>query len=107
MHVYMLNDPELIQDVLVARHRECIKDVASLKELVRLVGFGLVTLEGESWHKRRKLSEDYAFCRKVQKLGMKVWVDTTVELAHVGTHKFRGRVSDLLEPAEPATKGTP
>ena len=56
LHVYMLNDPELIQEVLVSRHRECIKDVASLKELVRLVGFGLVTLEGEGWHKRRKLS---------------------------------------------------
>jgi cytochrome P450 len=56
LHVYMLNDPELIEDVLVTRHRECIKDVASLKELVRLVGLGLVTLEGEGWHKRRKLS---------------------------------------------------
>jgi cytochrome P450 len=55
LDVYMANDPRLVEEVLVERHRECVKDLAALEELVRMVGRGLVTSEGEPWRKRRRL----------------------------------------------------
>lgn len=55
------------------------------------------TQHGDGSRGKRLLSEDYAFCRKVQACGMRVWVDTTIETQHVGTHFFKGRVADQLE----------
>jgi len=43
---------------------------------------------------RRFLSEDYAFCRKVQKAGMGVWVDITAPLSHTGTFLYSGCAAD-------------
>lgn len=39
---------------------------------------------------RRYLSEDYAFCRRAQRAGFKVWVDLRSTLDHVGPETFRG-----------------
>ena len=39
---------------------------------------------------RRLLSEDYAFCRKVQANNMRVWVDITAPLSHTGTFLYTG-----------------
>ena len=44
----------------------------------------IVNEEGMS----RYLSEDYAFCRRVQNMGEEVYLDTTIKLKHVGTHVF-------------------
>lgn len=43
------------------------------------------------------LSEDYTFCRRWQKLGGKVWLDTTIELGHIGRFIFPGNVSALID----------
>lgn len=39
----------------------------------------------------RYLSEDYAFCRRWQKLGGRVWLDPFITLNHVGNHIFQGK----------------
>jgi cytochrome P450 len=54
-HVYMLNEPELIEDVLIGKHRLCTKD-KSTRDLMPLAGNGLLTSEGEPWRKQRKLA---------------------------------------------------
>jgi hypothetical protein len=38
----------------------------------------------------RYLGEDYYFCDKVRKAGMKVWICPWIKLQHQGTHIFRG-----------------
>jgi cytochrome P450 len=53
--VYMINDPLLIEETLVGKHRECIKDFGT-RELIPLVGHGLLTSEGEVWKKQRRLA---------------------------------------------------
>jgi hypothetical protein len=39
---------------------------------------------------RRYLSEDYAFCRRWQLMGGKIFADVTTILGHVGTLRFNG-----------------
>ena len=40
---------------------------------------------------KRYLSEDYAFCRRWQKIGGKVWLDPFITLNHVGNYIFQGK----------------
>jgi cytochrome P450 len=53
--LYMLSDPLLVEEALVGKHRECVKDFGT-RELVPLVGNGLLTSEGEVWKKQRRLA---------------------------------------------------
>jgi hypothetical protein len=39
---------------------------------------------------RRYLSEDYAFCRRWQKIGGEIWLDFDSKLTHTGPMTFRG-----------------
>lgn len=45
------------------------------------------------------LSEDWAFCRRANKLGYDIWCDSRVLLNHTGTHEFRGDLSLIHGPA--------
>jgi hypothetical protein len=45
---------------------------------------------------RRYLSEDYAFCRRWQQMGGKIFADVTTTLGHVGNIRFHGRLEDRL-----------
>jgi hypothetical protein len=45
---------------------------------------------------RRYLSEDYAFCRRWQQMGGKIFADVTTTLGHVGNIRFTGRLEDRL-----------
>jgi hypothetical protein len=44
----------------------------------------------------RYLSEDYAFCRRWQSIGGKVFIDTQSRLSHQGLHTYRGDLSRTL-----------
>ena len=39
---------------------------------------------------RRYLSEDYAFCRRVQQMGGEIWADIASPLVHMGTQVYTG-----------------
>ncbi len=53
---YVVHDPELIDEVLVARSRQVIKDV-STRALSGIVGNGLLVSEGEFWRRQRRLAQ--------------------------------------------------
>ncbi|MGH9594511.1 MAG: cytochrome P450, partial [Bryobacteraceae bacterium] len=55
-HVYFLNRPDYIEQVLIADHRKFIKGRA-LQANRELFGNGLLTSEGEFWQRQRKLSQ--------------------------------------------------
>ena len=46
---------------------------------------------------RRYLSEDYAFCRRRQQMGGKIYADTQTTLGLVGNLPFNGKLSDRLK----------
>ena len=43
---------------------------------------------------RRYLSEDYAFCRRFQKMGGEIYADISFPLCHIGAHTFSGDVRE-------------
>jgi hypothetical protein len=45
---------------------------------------------------RRYLSEDYAFCRRWQQMGGKIYADTQTTLGHVGNLPFNGQLSERI-----------
>ncbi|MEI2693333.1 MAG: cytochrome P450 [Anaerolineae bacterium] len=56
LHFYLINHPELIQDVLVTHHRSFVKSRA-LQVARRLLGDGLLTSEGELHLRQRRLMQ--------------------------------------------------
>jgi hypothetical protein len=52
-------------------------------------------VEGE-----RYLSEDYAFCRRAQSIGVQIWLDLRSELTHTGSYDFRGSIPDTNRAAQ-------
>ncbi len=62
--LYLINDPLLIEEALIGRARDCIKD-AGTRELIPLVGRGLLTSEGELWKRQRKLASPALSPRRI------------------------------------------
>lgn len=52
---------------------------------------------------RRYLSEDYAFSRRCQRMGLKAWLYLPAVLGHVGTHVYRGDLSKTFKPVTQAS----
>jgi hypothetical protein len=46
---------------------------------------------------KRYLSEDYAFCRRWQQMGGKIYADCHTTLGHVGNLPFSGCLNDRLK----------
>jgi len=46
---------------------------------------------------RRYLSEDYAFCRRWQQMGGKIFADCMTTLGHVGNLRFYGKLEDRIK----------
>jgi hypothetical protein len=46
---------------------------------------------------KRYLSEDYAFCRRWQQMGGKIYADCNTTLGHVGNLPFSGCLNDRLK----------
>lgn len=55
MQSMMVNDPQLIEQILVTDHRSFIKD-RFLQDLRRVLGDGLLTAEGDFWLRQRRLA---------------------------------------------------
>ncbi len=53
LSVLQVNHPDAIEQVLVTNHRHFIKDVGT-RDLMPIVGRGLLTSEGELWKRQRK-----------------------------------------------------
>jgi hypothetical protein len=49
----------------------------------------------------RRLSEDYAFCYRLRKLGVKIEILLDVTLKHVGMHVFEGNLLEHLVMQDP------
>jgi hypothetical protein len=50
---------------------------------------------------KRYLSEDYAFCRRWQQMGGKIYADCMTTLGHVGNLRFNGVMEERIKNTKP------
>ena len=82
-HVYFVNRPEYIEQVLVTEPRKFMKGRA-LQANRELFGNGLLTSEGEFWQRQRKLSQPAFHRARIQSYGQ-----TMVELTQKAVSSWR------------------
>lgn len=88
--MYMACEPELIEEALIGRYKECIKDIGT-QELVPLVGRGLLTSEGEQWKQNRKLASPPLSPKRIAS-----YADTMVDCTERACASFRdGETRDI------------
>jgi cytochrome P450 len=80
---FMLNTPELIEETFQGRYRECIKDFAA-RQLIPLIGHGLLTSDGELWKRQRKLAAPPLTPKRIAS-----YADTMVECTERACTSFR------------------
>lgn len=80
---YFVNHPALVEEVLMGRYRDVVKDVAT-RSLMPLIGAGLLTSDGESWRKQRRLAAP-----PLQPKRIAGYVDTMVESSQRTAASFR------------------
>lgn len=89
--------------------REALEQmIAAYPELKRNAPKRLTGLAAQSYYRMfefhddgtEESGEDMAFCDRWRALGGKVWIDPEIELTHVGSHGFTGKVSEILTEKE-------
>lgn len=87
---YAVTDPDVIEELLVGKHRDCVKDRVT-RELYPLVGKGLLTSDGDPWRRQRKLSAP-PFSPK----NISAYADTMVDCARRAFAEYQdGQVRDF------------
>ena len=72
-----------------------VLDLAGTLKADKIVEYFACSIEPET---NRLLSEDYHFCRQCRLNGIKIWAAPWVNLAHVGTYVFEGRLIPTNDP---------
>jgi cytochrome P450 len=57
MTTTLVSDPDLVEDILVTRSRQFIKDQFLRTQLVPVLGQGLLSSEGDFWRRQRRLAQ--------------------------------------------------
>lgn len=87
--------------------RECAERMASaypeleynIEDMTEYAVFDPIILnDGKN---KRRLSEDYAFCKRWRDIGGKIEVKLDVNLGHTGSHRFSGTLMDHLMKNQP------
>jgi cytochrome P450 len=73
---YLLNHPDAVKHILQSHHHEYSKEVYALTFLRALLGEGLLTIEGASWLRQRRLMQP-AFHRKRLSALSTIMIDAT------------------------------
>ena len=88
--LFFVNDPQMVDDVLVGHYRDCVKDYGT-REIIPLVGRGLLTSEGELWKRNRKLASPPLSPKRIAG-----YATTMVECTERACQGFRdGEVRDI------------
>lgn len=80
-HVYFVNDPDIIFDVLVTNSLSFVKSPAT-QLLKRVLGDGLLTTEGEVHARQRKLMQHLFFPENIKKSYARMMIKTGNSLSH-------------------------
>ena len=54
--ILLISDPDLIEPILVKNHRDFVKNSVFWRQVTAVFGKGLLTSEGDFWHRQRRLA---------------------------------------------------
>jgi cytochrome P450 len=78
----LLTHPDLVEDVLVKNHQNFIKHRFFWRHVQAIFGQGLLTSEGEFWHRQRRLAAPAFAASRVSRYGETMVQSTTRMLRH-------------------------
>ena len=100
---YMVNEPELIHVVLVSQHRDFVKHSLFWRNVTAIFGHGLLTNEGDSWLRQRRLAAPAFHRERIASYGQTMvdytermlnrWRDGEVRNAH---HDMMGVTLEIV-----------
>jgi len=70
---------------------DCINDINPGKHPVKRYNAMMDCMIDDS---KRYLSEDYSFCRRLQKIDGKIYADVSSTMCHIGTHTYEGDIRE-------------
>jgi cytochrome P450 len=94
--VVLLNNPEYAEHVLVRNHRNFIKFPLFFRKVRAIFGQGLLTSEGEFWHRQRRLAAPAFHAQRVAGYGDVMVRDTELMLAGWQTGEPRDIHTDMM-----------
>ena len=102
---FMLINRKIIQDLFDKMPELKYKDSLNLGEVYEPHMYALFdTMIDENGH---YLSEDWTFCKRVREvLKTPIWVDTTIQLDHLGAYNFQGDANHIKKLVEEWSKNS-
>jgi cytochrome P450 len=94
--VYVLNHPDLIHEVLVANHRNFIKHSFFWRHVTAIFGHGLLTNEGDSWLRQRRLMAPAFHRERITAYGATMVAYTERMLAQWHSDEVRNVHHDMM-----------
>jgi cytochrome P450 len=94
---YLLNHPDAVKHVLQGHHHQYSKQVFALKFLKALLGEGLLTNEGASWLRQRRLIQPAFHRKRLSALSTVMTDDTCAMLERWQGIAQRGEVLDVAQ----------
>jgi cytochrome P450 len=95
MQSYLLTSPELIEEVLRHQHR-CFRKDSGTRLLSGFLGQGLLTNEGETWRRQRRLAQPAFQLERIQKYGEVMVAFTDTLLADWKAGQTRDIHTDMM-----------
>lgn len=93
--VYVVRDPELVKDVLQTRNKSFDKGTRGYNVMRRFLGEGLLTAEGESWLRNRRIAQPLFHKRRIAGFASIMSDQTTASLNAWEQRSERG--DDVLD----------
>ena len=93
---YFVNHPDYVKQILQDNNRNYSKDVFDYNLLRRVLGQGLLTSEGESWLRQRRLAQPAFHRRRITDFGALMTGATVEMLDRWHPHAERGQPLDIV-----------
>ncbi|MFI4888926.1 MAG: cytochrome P450 [Steroidobacterales bacterium] len=101
-YTYVVNNPDAIKRVLLTNHRNYIKGVGT-DQMAILLGRGIMTSEGDYWHRQRRMLQPAFHRRVIDRFGPAIAAATVRYAQRWAALAHRGEPVNITEAASEVT----